>query len=115
MNNQKEFDELIKAYKSITLEKILEVMKSYNIKRGYWFGRDVMSILTGFNNQDTCTLCLAISNGCEDCIWRIKTDSACCEGCNEDSYKAIECAKNEHQLLKGIAKRIARMEEIKME
>ena len=76
IENIEEAKELLKKYRSITLE---EINKVYDKKPEFEHGDDVLHEITGFGMIKTCILCKKLksigSPRCSACVWRsLSTD-----------------------------------------
>ena len=80
---------LVIFYESITTEQIES--------KGD-FGPNTAEILTGYECQNKCIVCLDVKKVCADCAYIIMSGRLCCTGENEYTYKAIGLAKNAEEL-----------------
>lgn len=103
VNNLKEAKELLEKYKSITLEQLEE---AYNGEFLFGMGDEVLNEITGFGRNDSCMLCLAVNEVCENCIYsfRLPSESApCIDGIYDEMCNAL----NAEDLFVAIQKRIS--------
>ena len=113
--NKKEFLELIKTYRGITLEKI---EKDWYTTEGYQDGEIFLFGITGFGDQGTCTLCLPLTQlleyecptRCKDCVYKCLTGDKCFQGSNGETYLDISTARSPQELFKAINARADYME-----
>lgn len=105
IKNLAEFKELIKRYKTITLDEIKEENMS-------------LAELTGFGSTSTCQLCQAIKANCKYCVygkaWRDRCGCPsyrCTTGKNRKTYDAIENAITPKELLKAYRNRAKHLKE----
>lgn len=86
--NIPEFIALIKRYESITLEEI---------EQNPFINGDLgAQKLTGFGNNNTCTLCISVKNECQKCVYEGRF--SCIQDKLEDSYYAIKAAETPEEL-----------------
>lgn len=106
VENYQEGENLIKKYRSITLEQI---------KRNWEHdGHTTAKKLTGFGTRNTCTLCLACKM-CENCLYNKQNENrgyGCVIGENEETYDKISEAITPEKLLEGFSIRANRIQTI---
>jgi hypothetical protein len=90
--------ELVKKYRSITLE---DLRNHYNVDNV-----ELLGSITGFGNTYTCTLCRACNWSCHLCIWKFDG------GCINDTYGNIQYAKTLEDLLDAIKERADELEDL---
>ena len=103
MNNIKNLEaakELVKKYNSITI-KVIE--KAF-IKEGQ-ISEYAMLSLTGYGNNSTCSLCIAVKRNCDHCIYVKITNTSCINGKNENTYYNIKEAESPTEILEAVKKR----------
>ena len=105
--NLKEFKALIKRYESITLEEIKEEQK----KHDYFIGDTIANKLTGYGEEETCTLCKNIDmfDDCKGCIYTDVTNAVCGTGINKKTYDRIYGADTPRKLLNAFRARAKHM------
>ena len=103
VNNLKEAKELLEKYKSITLEQLEE---AYGDEFLFKMGDEVLNEITGFGETNSCILCLAVNEICENCIYsfRLQEESV---PCFDKIYNEISNALNAEDLFAAIQKRIS--------
>ena len=105
-NNLKEFVDLIKLYKAVTLEEI----KNINLVKKAFINKAQM--LTGYGDPAVCTLCVS-SDTCDECAWRVLTNHVCYDNRkNGKTYNAISNAKTDENLLKAFKSRAKHMKKV---
>lgn len=74
MKNLEVAKELLEKYKSVTLEELKQVFKDLQESQedGLVDGDMVLNALTGFGEPQTCLLCRAVNEICEDCIYSFR-------------------------------------------
>lgn len=102
VNNLKEAKELLEKYKSITLEQLEKVYGEVDLK----WGDGVLNKITGFGQTSSCTLCLAVNEVCENCIYSFRIQERSVP-CLDNIYNEISKAKNAEDLFVAIQKRIS--------
>lgn len=120
MDNLTEFKELIAKYNSITLIDLKKVTQGYQARNFEDIGAEtVISELTGFGSQLTCSLCIAVTGStiysdpdCNACVWKMTTKDNCHSGINTDSYCSIQDAIDNNDLLEAIKLRAEYMKEV---
>lgn len=103
--NLNEFKELIDRYESITIDDIEEVEKGLNVIICE-YGWAVANKITGFGGGETCSLCKATDQDCDNCVWSHGVGS---DDCTESytipdvgiSYDNISKATGAKKLLKA--------------
>ena len=104
--NLKEFKALKKRYESITLEEIKE-------EAIYYTNSGVANKLTGFGNEETCSLCENIEVGfsfdCGGCVYTASTGEYCSSGTNGKTFDRIEKAYTPTTLLNAFRARAKHM------
>jgi hypothetical protein len=103
--------ELIKKYRSITLEELEKIKCSKNIY--FEYGRAKARKLTGFSSWD-CQLCIAVRDDCSQCIYG-ESDGhgrSCYVSANKQTYFDIVNAKTDEELLIAIKNRADHIESI---
>jgi hypothetical protein len=110
MKNLKEFKKLIKRYETITLDEIKKEWKRIQsryeddeISEFTTVGFFTAEHLTGFGFSSSCTLCRAVYNSCNDCVYG--ESCGCVNGKNQKTYKKIEDCKTPKGLLTAFRKR----------
>ena len=118
--NLKEFKELIVTYRSITIEQLkveaLKLSKRHNVRMFV-----ILNAITGFNYNQSCTLCepcKKYARDCDDedlsfchyCFYVSETGEMCFSGDNEDTYQKIKEADNFDELYQAINARADYME-----
>ena len=101
VNNLKEAKELLEKYKSITLEQLEKIYDEVDLK----WGDAVLSEITGFGKTNSCILCLAVNEVCEDCVYSFRIQERSVP-CLDKIYNEISKAKNAEDLFVAIQKRI---------
>lgn len=116
VKNLKEAKELAEKYLSISIEDIKKewdrLIKEGDIITTNLISIKVMNSLTGFGNQESCSLCLILKNkvleypDCSKCIYNVGIDLgdylACVNGHYRDTYLAIMYAANPEDLKKAV-------------
>ena len=103
VNNLKEAKELLEIYKSITLEQLEE---AYGDKFLFKMGDAVLNEITGFGRTNSCILCLAVNEVCENCIYSFRLQERNVP-CLDKIYNEICNAMNAEDLFAAIQKRIS--------
>lgn len=104
MRNIEELQELIQRYQTITIEEIQITWEKSDYKNGH----SVAQTLTGFGGNSHCSLCLAVENKCEECVYvHDSNDDSyhCLNTLNRPSYNGIDHARTPLQLFKGYRNR----------
>lgn len=108
IKNIKEAKELVKRYRSITIQEI-ESVRCYCIGN---FGRGIANALTGFDSGD-CLLCVKVNNNCPDCIYTFFSNKdRCHKGKYSPSFARIQFAETPEQLIKAVNKRAGILENL---
>jgi hypothetical protein len=103
----KPVDELLKSYKSITLEEIQDWQKKYK----YYDIMCYLEIKTGFGWVGSCILCIAYYKGhCVDCIY--DGERGCLKGDSAKTFNAICDAATPEELYTAIQNRIEYIESL---
>lgn len=121
-------EELVKTYKSITLEKVTEAFMQEDSVSPFItpsnIGRHIAQELTGFSNARTCTLCQSASklflrlnvfhvNICEHCVHGAERDGLrSSRQCAGKTYDKIYYATTPEDLLVAFRKRANYLEEL---
>lgn len=113
--NIKEFKQLIERYESITLEEIKKVEMKYEYYNPLTI--TIPEFLTKFGSWHFCILCKnirPISSKCKPCVYNKteKSQFACNEGKNKETYQAILKASNADELLAAYKARARHMRQI---
>ena len=106
--NLKQFKALIRKYRSLTTKKIAKA----------WIGGDnvlpsykTINKLTGAGKGHSCTLCQAIENLCDGCVWKTgKKAPMCMFGDNARTYAALFNARTPYKLYLAVRRRANHME-----
>ena len=122
MKNKKEFLEQIERYKRVDEQEIEETSQKFEDYSDEDWGAAIMQEIMGFNSMGTCILCLAVKDfnksanrtftNCNKCAYVVLTGDKCFNGINEKTYKAIEHAIEEDELLDAVHARTVHMEDI---
>ena len=105
MKNITTFKKLIERYETITLD---EIKKEWERNRKILGDNDTVGFLvaqhlTGFGGSQTCTLCDAVYQNCDDCVYG--EAYGCLTGENHESYEKIEEAKTPRTLFNAFRNR----------
>jgi hypothetical protein len=119
--NLKAAKNLVKKYRSITIEEINKQASRIDTKFDLYMlhfplGNTVARKLTGFGHVSKCKLCSSVMYYCPGCIY-YDTKSEfikrfCLRGENEKTYRAIADAKTPTKLLVAFKKRADHIEKI---
>lgn len=101
MKNLKEAKELLKKYKSITLEQLEQKYKKYSISKGKF----IMQTFTDFGTVH-CILCESVNGVCSNCIYSFRNEKRVLQ-CMDVIYKEMENATSAEELYNAIQKRIS--------
>lgn len=101
--------ELLKKYKSITLEEITKCYNNLKTVRKSVNGYHVMNHLTGFGMCNTCYLCQVVNSDCDVCVYSAR--SVYDYPCIDDSYRVLSHAKTPENIFFGLENRIKYLEE----
>ena len=110
MKNLEAAKELLKKYKSVTLEELKQVFKDLQeSQEDYDYivdGGEVLNAITGFGEAYTCPLCKSVDEICEDCIYsfRIKERHT---PCIDIIYSRICNSMNAEELYQYLQQRIS--------
>jgi hypothetical protein len=96
--------ELVKKYRSITLEDLRNHYDVDNV--------ELLGSITGFGNIYTCSLCKACYFCCSSCIWTLTTEHDDWFPCVTDTYRNIRSAKTLEDLLDVIKERADELEDL---
>lgn len=108
--NIKQFNALIRRYKSIKLEEIEEAWLNAKYKKGHIIANN----LTGFHDTSSCSLCIATMNvktdyNCMKCVYATDEEESCHKGINESTYYEIYGAASPQELLLAFRRRARHM------
>jgi ferredoxin len=104
IKNVESAKELVKKYRSITLE---DLRNHYNVDNVELLGN-----ITGFGNLYTCSLCKACNLSCPSCIWTLTTEHDDGYPCVTDTYRNIRSARTLEDLLDAIDERADELEDL---
>jgi len=122
MKNLKEFKELIKNYRSITMEELIQ--EKLNLPNRYSaedledeedYPALIISNLTGYGSTGTCSLCFVKDHynfdfPCKDCVW-FDSEFTMNPCINHNTFLNIDEAKSLEDLFKAVKARADYMEE----
>lgn len=97
--------ELVKLYRSITIEQLEEVYNKLCKEDKFNVFEDVLHEITGFGSTKTCHLCKPINGNCSDCIHGGENYTAECPCIYDETYENIADAESIKDLYYAIQDR----------